>query len=345
MSEYSIIENPSADLWKSLLSMFPEGNFDQCFEYGEIAKMAFPSTKAARLVITYDGEPVGAVQGTYSCYFGFGIGLRVMRGPVANTRNKESLRLIENLLKALEDYGKRNRIIHAQILVPEAWQLHEAFNKLRYAPAGKLNEYVVNLEKGAEELWKSVAHNKRRNIKKALKEGVEVVQSRNHEDLLTFYSMLEASAERGGFSSYPLPWFEAVWKVYQPEKLSKVFLASLEGKSVSGVFVVIHGKTVYALAAGSFSEGWKVRPNDIMHWKVMEWACRNGYSKYHMGLVSEPPPSEGSSAWGIWRWKKEWKGSMERIQIFEKVLLPRYILILKAKKLVERSYERIKRLK
>ena len=345
MSEFSIIENPSAELWKSFLSRFPEGNFEQCFEYGEIAKMAFPNTKVARLALTYDGEPVGTVQGTYSSYLGFGMSLRVMRGPVANTKNKESLRLVENLLMAVEDYGKKNRIIHTQILVPEAWHMHEAFDKLGYAPAGKLNEYVVNLETGIDELWRSIGHNKRRNVKKAMKEGVEVVQSRNHDDLLTFFSMLEAAKKRGGFSSYPLSWFEAVWKVYGPIELSKVFLGRWKGKSVSGVFVVIHGKTVYALAAGSLSEGWKVRPNDIMHWKVVEWACQNGYSKYQMGLVSEPPPTEGSSAWGIWRWKREWKGNLERIQIFDKLFLPRYKLILNAKKLVERCYTNLRRLK
>jgi len=345
MSEYSIVEDSSAELWKSFLSMFPDGNFEQCFEYGEIAKMAFPKTRLARLAITCNGEPVGIVQGTYSSYLGFGMNLGVMRGPVVNAENKERLQLVEGLLEALEDYGKKNRVIQVHILVPEAWQLHSVFDKLGYTSAGKLNEYVVNLEKGVNEIWRNIAHNKRRNIKKAMKEGVEVVQSHNHGDLLTFYSMLEAAEKRAGFLSYPLSWFEAVWKIYKPEELSKVFLARWKGKSVSGVFVVIHGKTVYALAAGSFSEGWKVRSNDIMHWNVMEWACQTGYSKYQMGLVSEPPPTEGTSAWGIWRWKREWKGNLERVQIFDKSFLPRYKLILKAKKLIERGYISLKRLK
>ena len=107
---------------------------------------------------------------------------------------------------------------------------------------------------------------------------------------------------------------------------------------------MVHGRTVYALAAGSFREGWKVKPNDIMHYKVMEWASQNGYSKYHMGLVSEPPPTEGSSVWGIWRWKREWKGNLERIQIFDKLFLPRYIFILKTKKLIKRGYTSLRRL-
>ena len=124
-----------------------------------------------------------------------------------------------------------------------------------------------------------------------------------------------------------------------------MFLAYWKGKIVSGVYIVIHEKTVYALSAGSRTEGWEVRPNDIMHWKVMEWACQNGYSKYDMGMVNEPPPTKESRFWGIWRWKREWKGNLERIQIFDKVFLPRYKLILQAEKLVERGYLGIRRLK
>ncbi len=342
MFGYLITEEPSRELWESLLSMCPEGNFEQCFTYGDITKMAFPSTKVLRLAITDYGKPVALVQGTYSCYLGFGMRLQVMRGPVVKAKNKASLWLIESLLKALEDYAKRKRIIHAQILVPATWQMQEIFDKLGFTLGSCLNEYVVKLEKSPEEFWGKIAHNKRRNIKKADKNEVEVIQSRNFDDLHTFYSMLEAAKKRGGFSSYPLSWFESVWKVYEPAELSKVFLARYKGKDVSGVFVVIHGKTVYALAAGSFTEGWKVRANDMMHWKVMEWACQNGYSKYYMGLVSEPPPAEGSNSWGIWRWKREWNGSLERIQIFDKLLMPRYKLVLKGKKLAERAYKLFK---
>ncbi len=342
MSGYAVVENPSAELWNSFLKISPEGNLGQCFEFAEIARMAYPRTKVVRLCTTHNGKPIGIVQGTYSSYFGFGMTLSVIRGPIVEPQSEEKSRLVGTLLKELEDYGKRKRIIHVQILVPDSWQLQEVFHKMGYASVARINEYVVNLEEGVQKLWKSIDHNKRRNIKKAEKEGVEIVQSNCHDDLEDFISMHKAAVKRGGFSTYPRSWFEVVWKTYNPE-LSKLFLAYWKGKSVSGVHIVIQGKTVYALSAGSLTEGWEVRPNDIMHWKVMEWACQNGYSKYDMGHVSEPPPTEESSAWGIWRWKREWKGSLERMQTFDKLFLPRYKLILQTKKLVERGYEGIRR--
>lgn len=337
MSRYLVVKNPPVHLWNSFLETYPEGNFEQCFEYGEITKLAFQKSRVIRFATTYKGEPLGIVQGNYSSYLGFGMKLGVMRGPLVKIKNKEASRLVENLLKSLEDYAKKNRIIQAKILVPEAWSIQEVFHALGYTPTFFMNEYVVSLEKSEDELWKNISHNKRRNIKKATDKGVEIVQSHEYKDLLTFYSMLEASEERGGFSSYPLSWFEAAWKICRPE-LSDVFLARWKGKDVSGVFTVVHGRTVYALAAGSFKEGWEARPNDKMHWDIMKWACQKGYSRYHMGLVEEPPPTKGSEAWGIWRWKREWNGSLKRIQVFNKLLLPRYKLVLKAKETVERAY-------
>jgi len=344
MSRYSVVENPPAQLWNYFLEAFPGGNFEQCFEYGEIIKLAFPNSRNVRILALRNNEPVGIVQGNYSSYFGFGMTLGVMRGPLANFENEKYLLIVESLLKALENYAIKNRIIQAKILVPEAWQIQRVFTNLGYASSSFMNEYIVCLEKGADGLSKSISHNKRRNIKKATEKGVEVVQSRKYEDLLTFYSMLRAAEKRGDFSSFPLSWFEAAWKIYKPE-LSNVFLARWNGKNVSGVFTVVHGKTVYALAAGSLSEGWEARPNDKMHWEVMKWACQRGYSSYHMGLVTEPPPAEDSSAWGIWRWKREWNGTLKRIQIFYKLFSPSFKLILKAKETAEHARTRIKRIK
>ena len=336
MSGYAVVENPSAETWNSFLNInLSEGTLGQCYEIGEATKMTYLRTRVVRLSLVYDGELIGIVQGTYSTYFGFGMTLRVTGGPVVKAELKERNQFVESFLKELEDYGRRKRIIQAQISIPDSWQLLEVFHKMGYASDKIENEYFVNLEGGVQKLWESIAHNKRRNIKKAVKQGVEVVQSHSREDLRTFYSMLQASGERKGFPISPLSSFEAIWEVYKPE-LSKLFLAYWKGKTVSGVFIVIHGKTVYALNAGSRTEGWEVRPNDILHWKVMEWACQNGYSQYGMGTVSEPPPTEESSEGGIWRWKREWKGNLERVQTFGKILLPRYKFILRGKKLVER---------
>lgn len=341
MSDYQAIQDPSAKLWDSIWDSSREGNFFQSYEYGEISQMASRKTKIARLAITLERRPIGIAQGTYKSYFGFGMTLQVIRGPVTFAEKKDNVHLVDYLLKELEGLCKRKRIINLEIWVLDSWQLRDELLKAAYSPVGKINDYVINLEKGAQNLWENIHHNKRRNIKMAEREGVEIIQSRDRKDLEAFCRLHEASAKRDGFSAVPCSWFEAASKIYKPESWC-IFLAKWKEKSIAGVYVVTNGNTVYAWRAGSLTEGLKVRPNELMHWKAMEWACRNGYSKYNMGMVDEPTPTEDSGKWGIWRWKREWNGSLERIEIFKKTVLPRYKYVLQARNIV---YETIKRFK
>jgi hypothetical protein len=65
MPEYSIVSNLSRELWNSFLEKRTVGNFEQCFEYGEISKKAFPRTNVVRLACMRGEEVAGILQGTY----------------------------------------------------------------------------------------------------------------------------------------------------------------------------------------------------------------------------------------------------------------------------------------
>lgn len=337
MSRYSIVEKPSYASWNSVLESSVNGNFEQTFEYGEIMKLSNIHTKVIRLLAMENRKPVGIVQGIYSEVFGLKESMIVGgghgSGPVTIVKGEERSPLVRGLILALENFGARNRIHGLKVWWPDSWGMYDIFRDLNYKSIGKVNRFTVDLDKSVDELWKSIDSNKRKNVGKAIKNGVVVMQGNSHEDLLSFYRMLQASGKRAGFVHAPLSEFEATWQVYKPS----IFLAKWKGKDVAGVLAVIHRNTVYARAAGSLEEAWSARPNDLLHWKVMEWACQQHFSKYHMGLVSEPVPAAGSGTWGLWRWKREWNGNLEIVHIFHKALyLPQ---IARAIELVRRRYE------
>ena len=89
-----------------------------------------------------------------------------------------------------------------------------------------------------------------------------------------------------------------------------------------------HAKTIYALGFGYLRTALEVRPNDLLHWKIIEWGCRKGFLKYHMGEVH--PESKD----GVWRWKREWNGDQDPAHIFVKSI-SKYAFI-------ERIYDRLK---
>jgi hypothetical protein len=323
--EYKVISDPSSEVWTSFLMKFAGGNLQQSFDYGKVAKEANPNARVVRLLALDGDNPMGLVQAIYRKRFGIGDRLEVGgtygNGPVtAELDSKKDV--LSCLIEALENYGVSNRICEAFVYWREDWGMKEVFNEKGYEQTSSFNVYKVDLKGNVDQFWKNIAHNKRRNIMKAEAQGVQVIQGSSNKDLISFNEMLEISGNRADFIPPPFSMFNAYLKVFGAQGKAKIFLATLGGNQIAGVFVVVHGDTAYALGAGSREEAWDVRPNDILHYKAMEWACREGLLKYHMGYVSDPPPTEGSPLWGLWRWKREWKGDLEKTVLYSKVFMP-----------------------
>jgi CelD/BcsL family acetyltransferase involved in cellulose biosynthesis len=334
MSEFRIVDNTSRGEWESFLEKSISGNLQQSFDYGEVMKMSNQHNRVMRLLASDGGSVVGLFQAIFHRKFGFGVRLNAGGGygfgPVVSSKDEEHI--LRGLLSSLEKSSIKNRVSEGFVFRPESDQVLESMG---YAISDVVHSYKVGLQKDAEGLWKSIAHNKRRNIKKAQEQGAEVVQLKSYDALVSFYEMYDASSERVGFMSYSFNYFNSYLRVFGARDKVRVFLTVFKGQPVAGVFVVVHGDTAYALAAGSRKDVWQVRPNDLLHWKAMEWACGEGFSWYHMGHVYEPLPTENSPGWSLWRWKREWNGQLKKYYIYHKVYMPNF------KKFVLTPYEKI----
>ena len=302
-----------------MLEQSTEGNYQQTFEFGEVMRRAIPRTRVLRLMALKNGQPVGVVQATYRSRWGFGGNLQVggISGGAplvcANTEEERAF-IVRALLKSLEEHAVKRRILRARVYWTEDWGLGEVFQQLGYTLRSDVNAFIVDLPREPEELWRRISHNFRRKVKQARKAGVEVVEAKSRENLPAFYRLVKEAGERHGFNPPPLTEFEAVWEIFRPKGRAWIFLAEWNGKPVAGVQVIAHRKTLQATSAGSLKEAWRARPNDYLHWKVMEWACQQGFSYYHLGGALSP---------GLIRWKKQFRGRQVKVCKYDKVLLPR----------------------
>jgi hypothetical protein len=323
MGKYRVIKNPREEDWNLFFEGFASGNLQESFEYGEVIKRSNPNTGVIRLMALDATNPVGIVQARYRRKFGFGEALEVGGlygyGPiVADIKEKEEIYV--ELMTTLEKLAIRKRILNGLIYQTER---NLTLEKMGYVIVDIFNIYRVKLSGNIEEVWRRMEHNKRRNIKKAEEQGVKVIEGSSYDHLISFYEMLKITEKRAGFKSHSFDFFNSCLKIFGAKDKVKIFLAKKDDKPIAGVFILIYADTAYALAAGSLSEAWHFRPNDILHWKAMEWACTNGLSYYHLGSVSEPPPHENSPRWGLWRWKREWNGQLNKVFVYEKIYMPR----------------------
>jgi CelD/BcsL family acetyltransferase involved in cellulose biosynthesis len=144
--------------------------------------------------------------------------------------------------------------------------------------------HVVDLGDGVEAVWKRMTPATRRKIRQAERAGVKVRIDNSSAAFLTYYEMLEESAKRWGLSrpDRPLSLFEAVCRHADPRRVA-LWLATL-GDSLAAAVLFVYGKgEAFYLSGAMHKELAYCRPNDLLHWSVLQDAAARGCWLYNMG--------------------------------------------------------------
>jgi hypothetical protein len=120
----------------------------------------------------------------------------------------------------------------------------------------------------------------RSEIRQAMALGVEVRQS-TPEDIPEYYAILKGWMERKGM---PCPTLESQQELFRLTENRRLFLALHGGKIIAGSSLRFHlgGTAEYAWNV-SLPEFQKLRPNDLLQWRILEWACQQGIHTYLLG--------------------------------------------------------------
>ena len=338
----SIVTTPSRHSWNLALGNLTSGNLDQIYEFAEARKKAYAGSEIIRLMALEDERPVGLIQGVYQRRLGYSRNLTIGGScgcfPVISLEGKKE-QIVRFLLEGLEDFGRRNRIVEGHVYWSQQWGF-PVLEDLGYRVNNIMDVCVVDLRGSSRDLWDRIHHNKRKNVRKAEHAQIVVEDTDSDEDFQSFLRLWKATSIRVHFDrKFVTPTeVQEMWKTFKQKGMARVFLAKYKGQDVAGTLIVFHGDTAYSRYAGSLDEAWSVRPNDMVHWKAMEWACEHGYSWYHMGGLPYPEPQEGMPFWGLWRWKREWRGTIEKRFVFTKVYLPGFKKILdKSRRMINAS--------
>ncbi|MCX8072423.1 MAG: GNAT family N-acetyltransferase [Candidatus Binatia bacterium] len=70
--------------------------------------------------------------------------------------------------------------------------------------------------------------------------------------------------------------------VLRSGKLAKVFVARHQGKLLAGGIFPFDQHTIYYLDGASAVEVQALRPNNLLHWEVIQWAAEHGIRIYDM---------------------------------------------------------------
>jgi hypothetical protein len=171
-----------------------------------------------------------------------------------------------------------------------------------------------------------------RKIRKAEREGVEVMEARSLADVEAYHALSRDTADRirsrSRFTELPLAFFVEVWRRMVPAGHARLFLARHEGQLIAGNLFVVHGDTMlYYQGASTRDRTQTLRQAPAAcFWAAIRAARAFGLSRFDFGGCT-PTDDPSDPRYGVWEFKKKWGGELVRFHNAEVLLAPRVVAL------------------
>lgn len=147
----------------------------------------------------------------------------------------------------------------------------------------RTHNVVRNLEMPIDEIWMDFKQKVRKNVKRAIKNNLEIVLDETGallDDFLNvYYGTMERTQAEGKFF-FSRSFFEIINQM----KGHFIYFHVKKDNIVISTELVIYGTdTCYSYLGGTNSEYFDLRPNDFLKYEVIKWANNKGLKKFVLG--------------------------------------------------------------
>ncbi len=198
--------------------------------------------------------------------------------------------LIDGCAQAARDAGAAHLELRARADVPGA--------HIRVAGV----THTLELSGDAEAVRRTFSKSQvQRNIKRAEREPVTVHRADSARDVVeAFYGLHLCTRRRQGVPVQPRRFFELVWRRVLEPGLGFVLLAYSGSTPVAGAVFLTWGSTVTYKYGASDPDFLTLRPNHLIFWEAIRWACENGYGTFDFGRsdLANTGLREFKNGWG-----------------------------------------------
>jgi hypothetical protein len=140
---------------------------------------------------------------------------------------------------------------------------------------------ILDLSAGPDALFRKFSQTRRNDIRRAIKCGVSVDLANSRDDVYAYYAVCVDWARR---RFLPITEEEQFQRILAARTNRQLFLARHNGEVIAGLVLRFFPGGVVELAGNSSLQGaLPLKPNDLLHWRAIEWACAEGLSKCSLG--------------------------------------------------------------
>jgi CelD/BcsL family acetyltransferase involved in cellulose biosynthesis len=153
---------------------------------------------------------------------------------------------------------------------------------LGFTQTRRFETYLLDLTRSEDELWRGLKKECRSRIRKGDKNSIEIVEERDASYLDDFWEMsVEVYARAGRAPSYTRGMLSHTHERLFPHRLLALS-AFADGRRIAGIVILHDDHSAMYWAGASRSDGLRLAPNNLLHWRAI-LACRDrGLMSYDM---------------------------------------------------------------
>ena len=160
--------------------------------------------------------------------------------------------------------------------------------------------HTLDLSQNEEQVFSNFRDSAKRNIRKALREGIKVNVCNSLESIKEFYRLNCMTRKIHGLPPQPYYFFKKIYDYVISKNLGIVVLASYKGKTIAGaVYFHLGEKVIYKYGASDVTYQ-QLRANNLVMWEAVKRYCQNGYKNLCFGRTE--PEHKGlrqfKAGWG-----------------------------------------------
>ncbi len=274
--------------WDTTLLSHPQAHPLQTWGWGEVKKAA--GWKAVRLAGFNDNNTLHAaaqllIRSVPHTPFSM---LYIPRGPVIQPDDREGM---AELLEHIKIYAKNFGAIFLK--TDPAWPAGTAhtLEDIRFHLSRETIQvsetYTIDLTKSAEDILAGMRSKTRQYIRKAEREGAEIIRDQTGTMLDTVYEIYAQTSRRAKFGLHPAQYYKDIFRLYNPSN-QYLYIASVNGQPAAFLWMACAGKFAVELYGGVSDSGQEYKSNFLLKWRAIQDMQAAGYTVYDLnGRVNE----------------------------------------------------------
>jgi len=197
-------------------------------------------------------------------------------GPLANTSEG-----IDSLIVEAETIAKRLNIDFLEVRSPYEGY-YPNFENYGFKRRDDYFTFILPLDGDIENLWGLIGKKNRNMIRKAIKNEIEIRESRDKSDIFNFYEIYLKTMMKLGSPPQPLLFFETIWDLFYPNNLMLLFAES-HGSPIASSLYLLHDSIIHHSYNCSLNFPHGLGQNNLLQWYIIKWGNMQGFKYLDFG--------------------------------------------------------------